>query len=72
MSVKKASAFSQWIDAKSVKGLARTLNVQKSTVRYWRLGKTVPRPGQMKKIVQLSRGRVTYRAMIEHHLNNVK
>lgn len=45
--------------------LAKTLEVEASTVRQWRRERGLPRPALCVKINQLSKGRVTYRELIE-------
>lgn len=66
----ESTAFKNWINDQGVVNLTKVLGVQEATVRYWRRGESVPRPHQMKKIVQLSRGAVTYENIIEEHLSS--
>jgi len=57
-----------WIVQTGPKEVAKLLNVDPAAVSLWRNKKTLPRPHQMKRIKQLSRGRVSYEVMIEKFL----
>jgi hypothetical protein len=61
-----------WIDQKGPMNVAHLLKVDSSTVQTWKAGTSLPRPKHMIKIHQLSRGRVSYKAMIETVAKNKK
>jgi DNA-binding transcriptional regulator YdaS (Cro superfamily) len=44
---------------------AKLIGVARATVNFWRAGHCYPRVDQMKRIRKLSRGLVTYEAMID-------
>lgn len=61
-----------WIDSKGPMNVAHLLKVDSSTVHTWKAGTSLPRPKIMVHIHQLSRGRVTYKSMIETVARNKK
>lgn len=62
---KKSLTFPEWITHQTTKKLSRILKVNVSTVRHWRSGRCLPRADQMMKIIQISRGKMSYKTMIE-------
>ena len=58
-------SLSDWIAEKGVPTVATMLNVEPNTVRFWRIGHTLPRPEQMQKIRKLSNGVVGYEQIID-------
>lgn len=69
---KKKISFNKWIDEQGIGHLARTLDVSKPAVHHWKMGSAAPRPHHMKHILKLSKGVITYDAMINHYLTNNK
>lgn len=61
-----------WIDKEGPKNIANLLKVDSSTVQTWKAGSSLPRPKLMMKIHQLSRGKVSYKSMIETVAKNKK
>ena len=61
-----------WISEKGPMNVAHLLKVDSSTVHVWRAGTSLPRPKQMVKIHQLSRGKVSYKTMVETVARNKK
>lgn len=55
-----------WIIKTGPKKVAKMLNVDPSTVSSWKTNGTLPRPKVMVKINKLTKGRVSYREMIEN------
>lgn len=64
--------LSTWIEKTKPKKVAQLLNVDPSTVSQWRNFAAFPRPYHMKQIVSLSKGRVTYKSIVENYLANQK
>lgn len=58
-------SFRAWIDAQGVENLARKLRVTKVTIWNWRKGHCWPLVPQMKRIRKLSRGAISYEAIID-------
>ncbi len=54
-----------WVKEIGIGVLYRELNVHPTTISYWIDGKSCPRAHHMVRIKKLSKGRVTYAAMIE-------
>ncbi len=54
-----------WIIETGPKKAARLLGVEPQTVSQWRVGKALPRPENLVAIFKLSKGKVTYKEMIE-------
>lgn len=61
-----------WILKTEPKKVAQLLKVDDATVSYWKTGKALPRPEKMIAIHKLSRGRVSYKSMVENFLGNKK
>ncbi len=59
-----------WIEETGPKVIAQKLKVDPSTVSAWRNGQAFPRPKRLVQLHQLSKGKVTYEAMIQHFLKN--
>lgn len=66
---KKQTKFSAWINTKGDSYLADILNVTEGSAGHWRRGHCIPRPAHMKKIVEMSRGRISYEDIIENYLS---
>lgn len=58
-------SLSSWIDEVGVNKVAQALCLERSTIRQWRTGTFLPKALHMYAIVRLSKGRVTYKGMIE-------
>ena len=54
-----------WIVKTGPKEVAKLLNVDPSTVSLWRKGANIPHVKTMVKIVKTTKGKVTYRDIIE-------
>ena len=54
-----------WIIETGPKKAAKLLKVEPATISYWKTGRQLPRPKYMVKINQLSKGKVSYKEMIE-------
>lgn len=57
--------LSSWIVKTGPKTVARLLKVDPSTISQWKNLNAVPRPETMVKIYKLSRGRVSYKSIVE-------
>lgn len=62
--MKKNLSFRAWLKKTGRKEVSRLLGVTPMTVTYWRQGKVCPRPEQMKKIVTLTKGAVSYDSIL--------
>lgn len=58
-------AFINWIDTVGVYKVARLLEVDPATVRYWRRRQTFPRVDQMRKIKRVTKGVIGYSQIID-------
>ncbi len=54
-----------WIEKTGPKAVAKLLKVDPSTVSLWRNGKSTPTTKMMKKINEVTKGKVTYKSIIE-------
>ena len=68
MKKKTENPFVTWINTTGSKEIAKTLKVHGSSVNYWRQGKVAPKFAQMKTIVSITSGAVSYENMIDHRL----
>lgn len=57
---KKCVSFSEWIDEIGVDRLASQLGVVRSAVFHWKAGRHHPRTEQMKEIIRLSKGEMSF------------
>ena len=64
--------LSNWIESIGPEKLAKNLNVAASTISSWKTLSRAPRVHQMVKIHRLSKGRVTYKSMVESFANAKK
>lgn len=62
---RKPSAFIEWVNEYGGRRLAKVLGIDPSTISHWRGGRVLPKAEHMKKIVELSEGRVTYDHIID-------
>lgn len=62
---KPCTTFTDWINETGVNKVAKILGVYESTVRHWRNGFVLPRSHQMKRIKDITKGRVSYDAILE-------
>ncbi len=62
--------LSDWIDKTGQKKVARIADVNTSTVSMWKCGRALPRPKSMVAICKASKGRVSYKTMIETFAKN--
>ncbi len=62
----KRISFAEWIDREGVDRLASRLKINRFTVLHWRAGRHHPRVEQMRILKKLSRGALTFDAIIEH------
>lgn len=58
-------SLSDWIELNGVPTISRMLNVTPNTVRYWRIGESLPKASQMRQIKKLSNGLVGYEQIID-------
>lgn len=61
-----------WIVKRGPKNVARLLKVDPATVSQWKTKDCCPRPRFMVRIHELSKGKVTYKTMIENFVNAKK
>lgn len=61
-----------WIEKTGPKKVAAMMGVDNSTVYTWGAGQSLPRAHHLKKIVKVTRGRVSYKQMVEHVVKNQK
>lgn len=54
-----------WIEKTGPKKAAQLLNVDPSTVSLWRNGRSNPTAKMMRKIHEVTKGKVTYKGMVE-------
>jgi hypothetical protein len=62
---RRQKSLKAWIDEVGVNRIAQAFCLERSTVRKWREGTQIPKALHMALIVKVSRGAVTYDAMIE-------
>ena len=62
---KRQKSLRDWIDEHGVNRVAQAFCLERSTIRKWRDGSQLPKALHMHAIVKLSKGAVTYEAMIE-------
>ncbi len=55
----------QWIINTGPKEVAKLCNVDPSTVSAWKVGKAFPRPKKLLTIHKISKGRVSYKELVE-------
>lgn len=63
-SQKTKRTFIDWVNEYGTMRLARDLGIDRSTISHWRNG-TLPKTEHMRKIVGLSKGRITYVHIID-------
>lgn len=61
--------FRDWINKIGVEELAQKLGVAESTVRHWRVGRSIPHAWVVLEIEKMSRGAITFRTIAEHARN---
>ncbi len=65
---KKISSLGHWIAEKGGRhAVAELLDVHESAIRHWLRLRNFPRPEQMAKIRKLSKGKVSFDEVIDHH-----
>lgn len=62
--------FEDWIDEKGLMQLAIELDVSYMTVHAWRNGNGNPKVDTMRKIKQMTKGKVTYDMIIDRPVMN--
>lgn len=62
--------FEKWIDLKTPRQVARALDVDQATVWHWHTKKSCPKPRTMKRLIELSDGKLNYNDIVEHFLTN--
>jgi hypothetical protein len=62
---KRNISLPAWIEEVGINKVASLLCLERSTVRQWRTGLFIPKSLHMYEIVKLSKGRVSYSAIIE-------
>ena len=58
----------KWIKKRGVVKTAQDLGTSRINVYYWCNGRCLPNAVRMRDIVKLSKGRVSYKKMIEEHI----
>lgn len=61
--------LTNFIESYGPKKLAVKLGVDPAAISKWKKKKSFPRPKILKTIYSLSKGRVTYKDMVEHFLS---
>jgi hypothetical protein len=61
----KRDVFISWINETGVYEVADLLGIRAATVFYWRQGKSMPKVSMMRAIRTLSKGVVSYEAIID-------
>lgn len=61
----RKTAFVKWIDEVGKSNLASKLGIDPSAVTHWVKGRNRPSVQQMKKIKELSKGRIGFEEMID-------
>lgn len=59
------SSFKDWITFYGPSKIGEILGIKHSTVLFWIQKKTLPRPHQMKRIKEITKGRIGYTEIIE-------
>jgi len=62
---KRNTVFREWIEELGFKKIATQLGVSTMTVRYWHQGHCSPTWENMRKVHDISKGKVTYFDMFE-------
>lgn len=65
---KSPLTLNEWIERETPMKVSRDLEVPYSTVRHWRVGYSHPKLPIMKRIVEITKGEVTYQSIIEPYL----
>lgn len=62
--------LTQWIDKNGGAGpTSALLGLKRNAIYAWRIGRALPRPEAMAKIYTRTKGRVSYKEMVEEHLD---
>ena len=61
--------FQNWIEKKGIDNVARLLKLHRTTVWKWLRGKNAPTRKHMEAIKKLSKGRITYKDILESFSN---
>ncbi len=65
--------FRKWIELKGGNvAVGKFVGASRVLVFHWANGKSMPRPAMMRKIVGLTRGKMSYGDMVEFYLDNHK
>lgn len=64
--------LSDWIVKTGPKKVSHMLGVEPATVSLWKNGYSCPRAEHIYQIHQLSKRKVSYKAIVEHSLKNKK
>ena len=67
---KHQTKFTKWINKKGTVALAKQLKTTDSVIRVWRTGRSIPKARTMKEIITLTRGKISYKDIVEHYLNS--
>lgn len=65
----KSITLQSWIKETGSTEIAKTLDIDRSTVRHWKCGYGLPKAKQMLAIKRLTKGRLTCDAMIENYFD---
>lgn len=60
--------FVKWLNSQSPTELSKRLGIGVYPIFHWRNGRSLPRPDTMVKLVKLSKGKVSYEAIIKHYV----
>jgi DNA-binding transcriptional regulator YdaS (Cro superfamily) len=69
--MRKKLTLRLWLKSIGDARASSLLNVDRTTVRHWRLGYGLPKALHMLKIKRATRGALSCDAMIEHHFETV-
>ena len=62
--------YRSFLYSKTAIKIAKICKVEPRTIYKWRSGKTLPTPHNMQHIVRKTKGRVSYKDMIEFYLKH--
>lgn len=62
--------FADWIDELTPQKIAQTFEIHEETVRYWRKGRSSPKPVLMHRIMLLTKGAVDCNEIVRHRMSS--
>jgi len=57
--------FTNWVHARDLNALAKTLGVRPSTVKFWLYGYRTPRKNRIKKLLTMGKGSFSFEDILK-------